>query len=418
MYKRIAIRELIPIYGILLVNILSGGLSILPLYFIYDNTAAIDLMAGALNVIWLFFHIGKKTIFPKLPIFIISFLGIIYFQLLTGWLNYSLVVLFLQTTFLLVLIGLYQKYKVFAIKIITDVYLAYSLANVVCTIIGVSLILSGFLDLTSNPLDLNTFTKSDDLAFFPDYLTVIRPKDIVRVGFIPIEGMICGFSHEPHVVGYFCIPALFLWIARLKSLRRIVVIILYTIFVLLTLSTTSLIFVSLVFTVAVILRPDQFGRYKFLTFTLLGLVFLGILLNQSFFISNFSFFFDKITDREDTMGGTNNFILFALTPKTIIGTNIYEFTGESLTGDIGVPSAILNLLFYISSFTYSIKMILNRNNYVFWTGLSFLYFMLHSLKGMLQIYQFPYALMMLFISFIVYTYKKNNIESVFNTPKS
>lgn len=405
------VRQLLPTYLVILFNILCGGLSILPLYFIYDSTPIIDLFASFINILWLVYHKDYTSKISQLPIFIISFLGVVFFQLLTGnRFLFSAAVFIMQLTFLLVLVKLHGKYGDLLIKIITDVYLSYSLANVICTILGVALILNGTLDATSNPIELNTFTKSEDMAFFPGYLTVLRPTDTIRTAFIPIENMVCGFSHEPHVVGYLCIPALFLWIVRLKSYKRLIIILLYVVFIVLTASTTSLLFVTFVFFIAVLLRPDQFGRSKIVTYAILVAIVFLVVVYQSFFIDNFSYFIDKAMDSGGSKGSSTSFFIYALMPHSLLGTNIYEFSGDDLSGDIGIPTAILNVIFYLSSFAFVLKMIKVKNTVVFWYGLSFFYFLLHSLKGMLLIYQYPYTIMMVYLSFVVFKYKDSEFE--------
>lgn len=419
MIEKTGIIKSMPLYILVFLNILSGGLSILPLYFIYDSVALINIFVGSLNFLWCIIHANNRSHIQHLPAFIICYLLIIFYQIFTGWFSYSSTVLYLQVSFILLLIKIYSIYKREAFNLLSNVYVIYSLANVVCTITAFILLVTNVIDLTSHPLDLNTFTKSDDLAYFPGYLTVFRPKDVLRTGFIPIEGMLCGFSHEPHVVGYLCIPALFILINKLKSYKRVIVILLYSFFILLTASTTSLIVVPLVFLIAILLNPQQFGKYKIVSYMVIGLFVIFVILNQAFFLDNFGFFIDKAQDsgEDSSMASSINYIKYALSPKTLIGSNIYGFTGDMKHGDVGVFTALMNLIVYVSCFLFALKMIKCKSKIVFWNGLAFLYFLFHSLKGMLLIYQFPYALLLMFMSYIVYQSNGTNILSKEGTIK-
>lgn len=383
---------------LVLLNILNGGLSVLPLVFLFDSLPYNLVLVAILNMTWCIFN--SQHIKPRLfPPTLIPFFSILVYQIILGRFEFSATMLALNLTFFFVLTGIIGKYSGESVRILSDTYIFYSLINVICVCLAFILILQGRLDPFSNSIEVSLLTKDDEVAFFPGYLTVLRPDDAIRVSFLPTSGLFCGFSHEPHVVGYICIPAFFMLLYRMETTRiwtKIIIIALYSFFFLITLSATSFLSMTLTITIGLFMSGRQSG-HKFNWVILLALV-VGAIFAFTFISDSFSFVFDKLTSEGGSKDYSEDRLSYAFTPNTFLGTTIYS---NSINGDIGLITCVLNAWFYISSGLLCYRMLRNNSKEVFFYGLAFFYFLCHSMKAFLMIYRFPFTVFMVFLVYHV-----------------
>ena len=386
---------------LVLFNIINGGLAILP--FLLIDSIPYNLLLGVIfNIVWCI--VNSRFIKPFFSLkTLIPFFCILFYQLLLGRLEFSITILVLDISFLFVLFGMQGKYKEQALTLLSNIYIFYSICNVIGVCLSFILIQIGLLSPNTNSLYLNIITSDDGVAFFPGYLSVIRPGDTIRVSFIRYFGVFCGFSHEPHVAGYVCLPAFFLLLDKCRKIAilKVVIIFLYTLFFLITLSATSFLSVSIVTFLGLFMAGAQKGNRK--CWLILVILIIIIILAASFIGEAFSFVFDKMSASDGSGDYSKDRIAYAFSPKTLFGTTIYS---TSIDGDIGVITMLLNIWYYVSAGLLCLKMLKSNNRDVFYYGLALLYFLCHSMKIFTMVYRFPYTVFLIFLSYMVL----NNIE--------
>lgn len=389
---------------LVLFNVLNGGLSILPMLVFFDSIPLNLVLGIALNLGWLIFNINyvKVREYPKV---LIPYFIVLIYQIFLGRFEFSAATFLINLSFFFVLTGFVNKYKEDSINLLTNTYISYSLLNVVGVVLAFVLITQGLLDPLSNSIDISILSKDDEMAFFPGHLTIIRPTDGTRVSFLPVIGLFSGYSHEPNMVGYICIPAFFYLLYKLRIIRvkliNVIIIALYLLFFLITLSATSFISLTLVIIAGLFLSGFQKDKKKNWVI-LIVLILVGISL-AAFISDSFSFVFEKMSADGGSKSYSEERIGYAFTPKTLFGSTIYT---SEIDGDIGVITALLNIIFYVSMGVLCFKLLRKSNKFSFYTGLAYLYFLLHSMKAFLMIYRYSFTLFMVFLSYLIYrTYK-------------
>lgn len=391
--------------SLVLSNIINGGLSVLPC-LVLDSIQYNLLFGAILNVIWCMFNswyikliVSPKVLFP--------FIGVLIYQLFLDRFAYSITMLVLEISFLAVLCGMLGKYKEKTLELLSNTYIFYSLCNVIGVCLAFILILEGVLAPDSNNLDIKLITEDDGIAYFPGYLTVIRPNDVERVSFLAFFGNFCGFSHEPNAVGYVCLPAFFILLYKCREynfLIKIIVIILYALFFLITISATAFISITIVTLVGLFMAGRQKGGRK--NWIVLAILICILVLFTSYIFETFPFILNKLT----ASGGSKDYsvdrISYAFTPETFMGTTVYT---TSVDGDIGIVTMFLNLCYYISAGLLCLRMLNNRNREVFYYGLALLYFLCHSMKIIIMVYRYPYTVFIIFLCYLA-IYKNGYIK--------
>lgn len=385
---------------LVLFNVVNGGLSVLPMLLLFDNIPLNLVLGIVLNSIWLILNVNYVKI-KQIPKVLIPYFIVLSYQLFLGRFEFSAATLLVNLTFFYVLNGFYCKYTNNTINLLTNTYISYSLLNVIGVVLAFILITQGLLDPFSNSIDISILAKDDEVAFFPGHLTIIRPNDGARVSFLPVIGLFSGYSHEPHVVGYICLPAFFYLLYKLKKqdikILSIIIIILYLLFFLITLSATSFITLTMVTGVGLFLSGFQRGGKK--NWVFLAILVILVIIFAAFISDSFSFVFDKMTEEEGSRGYSVDRISYAFTPKTIFGTTIYS---TEIDGDIGVITAVLNVVFYISMGLLCFRLLRKNDKASFYAGLACLYFLLHSMKAFLMIYRYSFTPFMVFLSCLIY----------------
>ena len=386
---------------LIILNIINGGLSVLPMLLLFNSVPYNLVLVTLLNLAWCVFNSNyiKQQIFPKA---LIPYFMVLAYQILLGRFEFSITMLLLNVSFFFLLCGLLGKYRDKTVDVLTNSYIAYSFINVIGVCLAFFLILQGVLEPFSNSIEVSILAKDDEVAFFPGYLSVLRPDDAIRVAFLPTFGLFCGYSHEPHVVGYICIPAFFFLLYKLKEKKKlwlsIICVALYALFFLITLSATSFISISIVTFVGLFLSGRNRGNKK--SWIILAVLVVGIISAAAMIGDTFSFVFDKV-NAEGGSGSRDYSVAridYAFKPSTVFGTTVYS---TSVDGDIGVITAILNFSFYISMGVLCARLLLSKNKRIFYYGLALLYFSCHSMKAFLMIYRYPYTLYIIFLCYFV-----------------
>lgn len=375
---------------IVLFNILQGGLSIVPLCIV-DHIPTNYLITSFINISYILLSGSKIKIITinKYSLPILFFFLIICFQLLhVDNFQFSTAVFLNQFTFLLLLFSAKGKNVLSQSE---KPYIIYSFYNVIIVFFVFFFIRFFGMDPLQNQSTLSLFVVDGDIAYFPYYLSIFRVDDTIRLSYFFSNGLICGLSHEPHVIGYLCMPAFYmLWYKNKKrTINQLIIIIFYLLFILITFSvTTVLSFTAVLFAILFLSLFNKKKIYSLILITVFVSIF--IILVKNF---DLSFIQQKLSDDGGSKMYSIERLLYAFMPTSILGTTIYT---TDINGDIGIISCILNICFY-SSLIVSIYKLLIKNSSFKYIGVSALYFLFHSLKIFLLIYRYPFTLFFLFL---------------------
>lgn len=376
---------------IVLFNLLQGGISIIP-FFIFNHIGVNYLIMACINMSFLFLFCRKIEVLPlskfSLPLYL--YLLVIFVNLLKfDRIEFSLSVLLNQISFFLLLRNTIFLRK-HTLTVLLKPYLFYSLYNVFVIIFIYILITFCALNPYQNISTIYLFAKDNELAYFPYYLSIFRPDDTIRLAFFYVGGMICGLSHEPHVVAYICLPAFFILIFSEKFRRvRSIILIMYILFVFITFSATTIL--SFICVILVFLcRHFLYEKNIFATLLLIG----GVLLLGWKIIGevDLSFLTNKLTAEGGSRDYSIDRLFYAINPSTFLGSTIFT---TDISGDVGLVTCILNIAFYVS-FVFLIIKLLNNYRYIGF-ALAFSYLFFHSMKIILLVYSYPFILYMLFV---------------------
>jgi len=273
------------------------------------------------------------------------------------------------------------------------------------SVIG-SILLFLFIQIGGNPLVNDTIGMRMDLFFdnierfghqyFFPYVSILMKSHEIRIPFFQSEGIICGLYHEPHIVTFMTFPALFILLGRLKSIVwKLIVWFSYLLIMLLAASTTNIgAFFACLFVMMLFVKDMKKLVIPFIIVG--GMFFLFWGLN----FSDFLFVQDKMDSGSKDY--SVNTILFAFTPRTLLGSNFlsndYLFETSSVLRDVGYIPFALNVIF-LSIFSYKLfcVIVLSKSAWVKMVGISILYFFLHSMKIAMIAYSLSYLMFMSFL---------------------
>ena len=376
---------------LVLLNILQGGLSIIPLMAV-NHIGVNYLITTFLNIAYVLAFSRKIIAMPlskySLPIYL--YLLMIFTNLLKfDRIEFSLAVILNQVSFL-VLLQSFALTEKNALKSLLSPYLIYSGYNVLAIILLYVFIVFFSIDPYQNVSNAYLFTKDAEVAYFPYYLSIFRPDDTIRLALFYSGGMICGLSHEPHVVAYICMHAFFILYKTISNKNKIYLSIIYVLFVLITFSATTVISFGVI--LSLLLLSNFHDREKLFKVFLMFILILALGIYVLHHV-DLSFLVGKITSDGGSRDYSIDRLLYVLTPSTILGTTIFT---TDINGDVGLITCILNIMFYIS-FVYLVMKLwcsISRYKYI---AFALGYLFLHSMKIVLLIYSYPFVLYMLFV---------------------
>lgn len=295
-------------------------------------------------------------------------------------------------------------------------YCAYYLFSCFIIFLSASLLVTGLLSPTDNPLTegrliSNNVENLGTFYFWPGHLSIVSLSSRVKLfGDLPI---LCGLSHEPHVLGNSIFPAFFLMLYFLSNKKWVKVAVFSSLGVILILSfsTTSFLSLSFVLFIEYFLYKTSYGNGGNILITLIILMFVYLLLNNYGILDQFV---NLSSDKIAGAGGSNKYseslLLYSLTPDSILGDGIYPRTQSQesfLNGNIGFVSSILINIFYILFVTKALKLFNSNDKLVHYIGLASIYFFVHSLKLGCLIFNYP---LMFYMTYLI-SYSESRLKN-------
>lgn len=297
----------------------------------------------------------------------------------------------------------------------TAVFEYYGLYNIIVVCLSVFLISIGLLSATDNILATNSLTydnvQNGGTYTFPGYLSIAQLSDEIRVlGAFGIP-LMCGLSHEPHVLALFVGPAFFLLLYRFKesTIRLTVIYSLLFLMLLAATTVTSVLVFSTLFLIEVIYNVIIKGRKFYLLWTLF--VFVALFFICSLYWDTLFEPLVTLVERKSQMDndeGSKGYSLaminYFFNAKSLFGMGNLPLSGfgyELQNDNIGYVTSFLDLIFIVLFFIHSVKNVLSKDYYKHCIGMSCMYFFFHTSKLGVQTFSFFYVSFFVVILFIV-----------------
>lgn len=394
---------------------LSASYSILPYIVFHQYHRFINsIIIVFIDVIYVYARFHRVYIIKREPLFyifvVLNLVNLIAAYITdTGWYA-SLAYLVLNTVFYFVLYNIYINYskRIGADDVFRLIFRGYLWLVFIALLSSLSLFTLASLgfNLHTNPVDTDydlfktNFEELGSSHFFPYYLGVLVDTFDIRIPFFQEQGIITGLYHEAHIVTFMTFPCLPLILYYIKNnWIRLFLSCCFVLILLLAGSTTNIIAVFGCFLIYIL--------YRFKTNFIKAVPFLLIIILAFFVIissvdlSLFQFVFDKMDS--SSAGYTQTTLEFAVTPKDIIGTSIYDETEVTSHGnmgnrDVGFLVFFLNIFFLIGCFIYLFKLFRAKSNMKLAYLLFASYFFIHSTKVAMVTYSLT---MLTFVVFCI-----------------
>jgi hypothetical protein len=432
--NKILFRKYILDFLIIVINI-SNVITIIP-YIIFSATSMGECLVYSfmMNLIYILFRFKLRIIFPEnrtkrwAIFFFLLFLlfEVIKYPLITtnkGSFEFSLFVFLNNFIFFILLYNCFIEYLHIlgyrkAINLVIYYYIIFCLYIIITTDFCWFLLNTEVISPYSNSVFWAIMNSNVSEAkaeyFFPGNLSILLITKS-RIPLLQEYGVLCGLSHEPHVVNFMISPSLF-FIFSLNNKNNIItslLIFLYGLFFLITVSATNILTLLIVLLFIYILRSYNTKKSMILNNVLIFLIvfFIIILLeNNDNIVAEISNFLDSKLNPTSTDSSSVEYskerIFFTLKPSSVIGGTIFSTSLDSERGDIGLIPCILNILF-LSSFIFSIiKLLGSKDKNLFYIGIGVLYFLIHSSKTNLLNYIYPFTVFIIFICTIACAFNK------------
>jgi len=433
------------IQNILLVLCVSLGLNFLPniffpkydvapmafivfLLILYVLLRGPELIVNTTYALWC-----ENTRFRRMfgPIAFLFIFEIIRYPINANYLIYVYILLpILVLLFLLFIVDIYLNYCNGDIHLFLKNYLKsyFLLCVFIVSIAGIVFFLLkiGFVDIHSwtnvgiygSDFRIRENYSVDSFVSNPYYLTVIFPNFIKDSSFFGEFGTFTGWSFEPHVACVFITPGFLMTNYFLKNrFRKLIVIISFILFYILSLSITAIFSLFIVLFVYLVVPKDEFLLKRFITFVFASFFFIFLII----FVSNYFkdavlYGLNKIQFENNNSSAYGMVWSYILKPRSFFGngfliapyTGDVSFAGGQInnllrTGDVGLIPFVNFLFIYGILIFYMIKELFSRNDYLF-IGLIMVYLFVHSLK--MPFHAFHYLLIFLFIFILSIVPKK------------
>ncbi len=394
---------------------LSASYSIVPYIVFHQYHRFINsIILVAIDLIYVYVRFHRAYFVKREPLFYIYiFLNIVNLIAAyitdTGWYA-ALAYLVLNSIFYFVLYNIYMNYRKWmnvgdTFKFLTRGYLWLIFLALFSSISLFFLSCLG-LNLHVNPVntDYDLFkTNFEELGsnhYFPYNLGVLVDTFDIRIPFFQSQGIISGLYHEAHIVTFMTFPCLPLMLYYMRDSRvRFVITCCFALVLLLAGSTTNIIAVLGCLIIYLLYRfKTSFVKALPLLFVIIIAVTIVI---SSVDVALFQFIFDKMDS--SSAGYTQTTLEFAVTPKDVIGTSIYdesEVTSRGNMGnrDVGFIVFFLNILFLIGCAFNLFKLFIAKSKMKLAYLLFASYFFLHSTKVAMVAYSLT---MLTFIMFCI-----------------
>ena len=292
-------------------------------------------------------------------------------------------------------------------------YIWITLISVIGVFIAFGLTLALGPDYT--PFDaefLIAHNEREDVSHYWCYTSMLMQELLsIRIPFFQEYGYLTGLYHEPHILALNAFPGLLLLFGiTKKKWQDALVIVTIILTFLFSGSVTSLISLTICLVIYFFLN----SKHKILpTIFAIALIAVGVYIFLQVTGSVYSdFVADRLDDSESgSMGYSQNALLFALTPHSLLGHNIMSTEaarsmvqyGTMGDADVGLVAFLLNIMFIITYGLNVIRLILIDNKVAKAVGFASLYCLLHSAKSGMGMYVQLTPMFLVFLQYLALT---------------
>lgn len=294
------------------------------------------------------------------------------------------------------------------IERIIDTYSAYMYYTVFVVIFSSILILSSVMSPYTNAMDSNSLMydnmeRNGGSYYFPGFLSVVYPTPSIllfRFNFPSLSGL----SHESQAMYFTIYPALFLMFSKgvsLKTEKRVIAIFLLT--TVITTSLTAVICFLLTYSFHLLWKlKDTKQRASAILICSFILILVSYLAYSQFNQIFRSFYLEKANfDSAGSSGSYSlNLLIYIISPSGFLGQGIFSSTLEqALVGSMncGYISSCGIIVLYCMFIRTCIKNIFANNLLSHSIGLASLYFITHSFKYGIQVFNSCYIFFIIFL---------------------
>lgn len=288
-------------------------------------------------------------------------------------------------------------------------YCFYSFYSFYTILLLVFLILLGIVypftnQLTTNSLFRANMETSDVIYYFPAYLSIVSPSPSVFLSGLNLPTF-SGLSHEPQAMFYAIFPAVFLFLYKFRNTKNIEIkiLIFFLIISIMTTSLTAVLCFAFTFLIHLFWRFKQGGQRKYAVGTVLLIVIGLIIFIESNMNTKFqSFMLEKTNFDADYSSGSYSLSLltYIFSPTSFFGEGIFGSTADQaskMSINCGYISSCFMILFFITFLITTMKNIFSKRLLCHSIGLACLYFILHSLKYGIALFNSTYVFFIVFL---------------------
>ena len=410
---------------------LSTCYSIIPyLLFHLYNRYYILIILFILNILYIPFRF-KNIFLPKghllFGLYIVIRISCIVsaFFTNTGW-SSATVYMFSNVSFYFLLYQLYKEYSRYqdlehCILSLLSGYVFLAGLSVINASLTFSLIKTGVISPTTNLVNSMADLFSDNvdrlgqMYYFPYCLSLIELSDTsIRIPFFQDNGVVLGYFHENNSMAFMTFPALFILLYKNKRVvNKLILLALYILVMLICSSVTNIaaIVSCLLLYLLYIIRNNK------KSFVLVSiLIFVFIVLIISFVdLDIFQFFTNRLDS--GSSGYSQSTILFAFTPRTLIGSSFYNLdyidwvNPEIRSTDVGFINFALNLIFMGICAVKMFKLFWKKDSFSMALFFFAAYFFIHSTKVAMVSYSLSMLIFVCFILTLATKRTKNDLRS-------
>ena len=401
---------------IVLIVSISFQLSIVPAFlfdnFPFNSVYALTLFLTFFYIIRfglkfpLFKHINNFLFQSFFAIYLLDIFSLLIVRGSGGQVCFRMINMFL---FLNYVFSIYyeevRRKNTNCLKFVIQPYFYYSVYNAVIVTILFILFFYG-LDYQQNPLPYTLSVIEDNALngiqyFFPYYLSVASD-------YHPMFGypVFTGLFHEPHVIMFFTLPAMFMSPIIINNTKvRCLVILCFIGLMANTISTTAIICSVIVCIIEVFWSALVVHKYKpfIISLILMTLILMTVV---DYFDEVITLMTFKIEGGDSSQGTSSTMLRYLFSFDQFIGegNNPLKY-GEDLKGQsAGVIISILDLTLFLYVIIKIVKQVLSKDKQIHYVAMGCLYFFLHCLKVNYLSFQYPYLAYILFIVFILDRY--------------
>jgi len=286
-----------------------------------------------------------------------------------------------------------------------SVYMYYTLFIVIASSF---LILSSILPPYSNQLGYNSLFKSNmetmnAVYYFPGYLSVVYRTPSIFLSRFDFPSL-SGLSHESQAMYFTIYPAFFLLLykSNKKNTERNILILFFLTTVLTTSLTAAISFI-ITYCLHLFWKIKVKGQYKSSLVILISIALVVIYVLTSQLNTIIGAFITEKADF-DTVGSSGSdslsMIQYVISPTGLLGQGIFSSTDDQrmqFSMNCGYISSIIIISFFIYYIYISIKNIFSEKLICHAIGLASFYFIAHSFKYGIQLFNSNYLFFIVFL---------------------